>query len=69
MSKKQEELSQELDRNLIQIQNSRVVFDKELNKSLREKLTEMRFKKIKEVVIDRTENILTQLLTKLKESR
>ena len=69
MCKKQAQFSEERNKQLNQIKINRTTFYKELKKNIREKSTQIRFNRIKETVIDRTENILNQLLAKLRESR
>ena len=69
MCKKQAQFSEERNKQLNQIKINRTTFYKELKKNIREKSTQIRFNRIKEIVIDKTENILNQLLVKLRESR
>ena len=51
------------------IKRNREVFDIQLKKSIEEKATQVRSSKIRESIIDHTENILNHLLNKLKERR
>ena len=62
MCKKQAQFSEERNKQLNQIKINRTTFYKELKKNIREKSTQIRFNRIKEIVIDKTENILNQLL-------
>lgn len=48
---------------------NQTAFLKELRKSIKEKSTQIRINRIKEKVFESTETILTQMLTKLRESR
>jgi PLD-like domain len=67
--KKQEKLTVERNYQLRQIRNNQKTSYKGLKESIKEKSTQIRFNRIKEAVIDRTENVLNQLLAKLRESR
>ena len=69
ISKKQAQFSEERNKQLNQIKSNRATFYTDLKKSIREKSTQIRFNRLKESIIDRTENVLNQLLTKLRESR
>lgn len=69
MSRKQAEFLEERNEQLKKVKSSRINFYRELTKNIREKSTQIRFNRIKEKVVDRTENVLIQLLAKLRENR
>ena len=52
-----------------QIKRNHTTFYKGLKKNIREKSTQIRFNRIKDAIIDRTENVLNQLIVKLRKSR
>lgn len=68
LEKKKQDLVEQ-NRQLCEIERNKRTFYRTLEKNIREKFTQIRFNRIKEIVINRTENILNQLLTKLRESR
>ena len=69
ISKNQAQISKERSEQIKNIKRDRKTFYTDLKKSIREKSTQIRFNRLKESIIDRTENVLNQLLTKLRESR